>query len=147
MESTSLPSFTSPFFIATTIPQIESNISFLKMFVVDISEVELLQEAHDELKLALATSINDIKLCLRLANTYLERLTSLDEPVRKTKQEIKWKNLFTDLGKDYIKLQIKERSHLKVEIYMVRISLTLGTSDQGNSSQGLCGENHVRNRR
>jgi len=127
------------FMMITPIPQIDGNINFLKMFVVDIEEVALLQEAWEELKSALVHSVNDIAVCIRLAETYLERLTTLDEPVRKTKQVIKWKKVFTDLGKSTVSIQVKHRSHLKVEIYMVRnLDDILGSSDTCYFAQNQC---------
>ena len=109
----------SCFMLITPIPEIVSDIDFYKLFGSDTSEMEFLHEARKELKVALTESLGNMKLCINTATAYLDRLMAVTLPIKSTKIVIQWRRIFTDLGSQNVKVQIKQKSHLKVEIYMV----------------------------
>lgn len=112
----------------TPVPMILEELDYTKIFG-KTEQAEFLNEGRNELQLAIKEHFSNIKLCLVSAQTYLDRLSSVEGVLHKKKGTIKWGKMFTSLGKESLKIKIKDKSHIKVEIYMVGeiFSTILGT--------------------
>ncbi|CAI2371911.1 unnamed protein product [Moneuplotes crassus] len=112
------------FMMLTPVPMILEELDYTKIFG-KTEEAEFLNEGRHEMQLAIKEHFTNIKLCLTSAQTYLDRLSSVEGVLHKKKGTIKWGKMFTSLGKENLKIKIKERSHIKVEIYMVLFSMAI----------------------
>lgn len=111
------------FMIITPLPEIREEIDFKHVFDIDKEDIKLLNEARTELIAAMKDCLDNVRLIISSAETYLERLVEALGKVEtiktKKKQTIEWGRIFSEVGKTKVKIKPKCKDHYRVEVYMI----------------------------